>query len=120
MADRFVGQGHYPDYLQHKETLLAAEARANALFDKRLSEEEVWIRQGIKARRTRNEGRVGALEQMRREYNERRQRQGTVTITEQTAQKSGKQVFEVIKAGFAYGEKVILKPFSTMCMRGDK
>ncbi len=112
--------GRYHDFLRHKESLLAAEEKANALFDKRLSQEEVWIRQGIKARRTRNEGRVRALEKMRDEHRSRRKRQGTVQFSEQTMQSSGKQVFEIDNVSFCYHDRAIIKSFTTICKRGDK
>ena len=112
--------GKYHDFLRHKETLIAAEDKANALFDKRLSQEEVWIRQGIKARRTRNEGRVRALEKMRLQHSQRRQRLGTMNFSEQVMQASGKQVFEISKASFSYGDRQIIKSFSSICLRGDK
>ena len=101
--------------------MLEIEDKHNALFDKRLSQEEVWIRQGIKARRTRNEGRVRALESMRREYADRRKQQGTAKMDIQQAQKSGKIVAEAENINFAFndGEQVV-KSFSTLIQRGDK
>jgi len=113
-------RGHYQDYLDHKDIILRAEAKANALFDKRLAEEEVWIRQGIKARRTRNEGRVRALEKMRVERSQRRSRPGEVKIAQQAAAQSGKVVFEVENLHYGYGDKVIIDDFSTVILRGDK
>lgn len=113
-------RGHYQDYLKHKDDLLNAEAKANALFDRRLAQEETWIRQGIKARRTRNEGRVRALKAMRQQRQERRQRLGTVKFTTQSADLSGKIVFEVNQAAFSYQENLIINPFSWICLRGDK
>ncbi len=112
--------GNYQTYLERKEAALEAEETANALFDKRMAEEEKWIRQGIKARRTRNEGRVRALKAMRQEHSERRQRMGTANIKTQAAEASGKIVIEVEGVNQAYGDKVILKDFSTTIMRGDK
>ncbi len=112
--------GNYQTYLERKEAALEAEETANALADKRLAEEEKWIRQGIKARRTRNEGRVRALKAMRQEHSERRQRMGTANIKTQAAEASGKIVIEVDGVNQAYGDKVILKDFSTTIMRGDK
>jgi ATP-binding cassette subfamily F protein uup len=112
--------GHYHAFMRHKEALYAAEEKANALFDKRLSQEEVWIRQGIKARRTRNEGRVRALEKMREEYSARRKRIGTAQFSEQIMQASGKQVFEINNASFSYADKTIIKSFSSIIVRGEK
>ncbi len=113
-------QGDYHSFLQHKEGFLQAEAKEQALFDKRLAEEEVWIRQGIKARRTRNEGRVRALERMREERQQRRVRTGQVKLETQAAQQSGKIVFEAENLSFDYAGKTIVKNFSTTIMRGDK
>lgn len=113
--------GDYNDYLRRKAAALDAEANQNAEFDKKLAQEEVWIRQGIKARRTRNEGRVRALEQLRRERAQRRNTQGTSKLTLETAETSGKKVIEVDNVSFQYGEdKVIIKNFSTLIQRGDK
>jgi ATP-binding cassette subfamily F protein uup len=113
-------RGDYNHYLQHKENLLAAEAKANALFDKRLAEEEQWIRQGIKARRTRNEGRVRALKKMREERQQRRTRQGQIKFSQTLGSTSGKIVFAVEQLSFAYGNKSIIKNFSTVIQRSDK
>jgi ATP-binding cassette subfamily F protein uup len=115
---------NYATYLTRKEDMQDVEDKQNALFDKRLSQEEIWIRQGIKARRTRNEGRVRALEAMRREYADRRKRQGTARMDIQQAEKSGKIVAEAENINFAFdgsasGEKVISN-FSTLIQRGDK
>ncbi|MFC1749444.1 ATP-binding cassette domain-containing protein [Pseudomonadota bacterium] len=112
--------GNYDTYLERKEAALEAEDTANALFDKQLAEEEKWIRQGIKARRTRNEGRVRALKAMRKEHSERRQHVGKANIKTQSADASGKIVIDVEGVSQAYGDKVILKDFSTTIMRGDK
>lgn len=112
----------YATYLKRKEEILEVEDRQNALFDKRLSQEEVWIRQGIKARRTRNEGRVRALESMRREYADRRKRQGTARMDIQQAEKSGKIVAEAHKISFAFegDQQPLVRNFSTLIQRGDK
>jgi ABC transport system ATP-binding/permease protein len=110
----------YATFLERKEAALAAEDKQNALFDKRLAQEEVWIRQGIKARRTRNEGRVRALEKMRVERSERRSSTGKAKILIQEAQRSGNLVAEVDGVSFAYGEQSIVDDFSTTLMRGDK
>ncbi|GAB4194690.1 MAG: ATP-binding cassette domain-containing protein [Wenzhouxiangellaceae bacterium] len=112
--------GDYDNYLRRKQELLAAEEKYNALFDKRLAAEEVWIRQGIKARRTRNEGRVRALQQMRRERAQRRTQQGQAKMAIQEAQRSGKIVVEAESINFAYGSHCIVRDFSTTIMRGDK
>lgn len=113
--------GDYASFLVHKEQQLAAEETANALFDKRLAQEEVWIRQGIKARRTRNEGRVRALKAMRAERSERRERQGKASFQVETAEKSGKQVIVAEHVGFAYpGEAPLIRDFSMVLQRGDR
>ncbi len=110
----------YETFLARKADWLAAEEKQSALFDKRLAEEEVWIRQGIKARRTRNEGRVRALEQMRRERSQRRAPTGKVQLEIQEGQRSGMLVAAADAVGFAYGEKQVFRDFSTTIMRGDK
>ncbi|QIE88808.1 ATP-binding cassette domain-containing protein [Pseudomonas nitroreducens] len=113
--------GDYASFLVHKEQELAAEEAANALFDKRLAQEEVWIRQGIKARRTRNEGRVRALKAMRNERADRRERQGKASFQLETAEKSGKQVIVVENAGFAHpGGPALIRDFSLVLQRGDR
>lgn len=112
--------GSYESFLKHKEYVLNAEAQQNALFDKKLAQEEVWIRQGIKARRTRNEGRVRALEKMRSERQERRVRQGTSAIQAFSSERSGKKVLEVENIKFQYQDKIIFENFSTELWRGDK
>ncbi|MNZ32453.1 ABC transporter ATP-binding protein uup [compost metagenome] len=113
--------GDYASFLVHKEQQLAAEEAANALFDKRLAQEEVWIRQGIKARRTRNEGRVRALKEMRSERRERRERQGNASIQLDVADKSGKQVIVAEHVGFAHpGGEPLIRDFSMVLQRGDR
>ncbi len=112
--------GDYANYLRRREERAHAEAQADALFDRKLAEEEVWIRQGIKARRTRNEGRVRALEAMRRERAERRERGGTVRLHEATAARSGRRVIEADGVDFAFGGRVIVRDFSTRIQRGDR
>ena len=112
--------GDYDRYLEHKEALLEQEARENALFDKKLAEEEVWIRQGIKARRTRNEGRVRALKQLRRERAERRERSGRARIELQEAAASGKLVIEIEHLGYDHGDTCLIRDFSALVQRGDK
>ena len=113
--------GDYASFLEHKEQQLAAEETANALFDKKLAQEEVWIRQGIKARRTRNEGRVRALKAMRAERAERRERQGKANIQLDVAEKSGKQVIVAENVSFAHpGGEPLVKDFSLVLQRGDR
>jgi ABC transport system ATP-binding/permease protein len=112
--------GNYTQYLVKKEELLAVEATHAAKFDKVLAQEEVWIRQGIKARRTRNEGRVRRLEQLRLERAARRERQGNVKLTLDSGERSGKLVAELEQVNKAYGDKVLVKDFSTRILRGDR
>ena len=113
--------GDYASFLVHKEQQLAAEETANALFDKKLAQEEVWIRQGIKARRTRNEGRVRALKALRAERSERREHQGKANIQIDVAEKSGKQVIVVEQASFAHpGGEPLIRDFSMVLQRGDR
>lgn len=111
---------NYSTYLIRKEENLEVEDRQNALFDKRLSQEEIWIRQGIKARRTRNEGRVRSLEAMRKEFSERRKRLGTAKMDIHQAEKSGKIVAEANDISFAFGSDTVVRNFSTLIQRGDK
>ena len=110
----------YDTFLDRKEQALAAEEKQNALFDKKLAQEEAWIRQGIKARRTRNEGRVRALKAMRVERAQRRERSGTAKLEVHTAERSGMLVANAENISFAYGERSIVRDFSTAIMRGDK
>src|SRR4249919_3040514 len=112
--------GDYENYLRRREERLHAESQQNLLFDKKLAQEEVWIRQGIKARRTRNEGRVTALKAMRRERSERREQAGSVKLAAAGADKSGKRVFEAKHIDFAFGDRVLVRDFSTVIQRGDK
>ncbi|WP_263264960.1 ATP-binding cassette domain-containing protein [Pseudomonas sp. RIT-PI-S] len=113
--------GDYASFLVHKEAELAAEETANALFDKRLAQEEVWIRQGIKARRTRNEGRVRALKALRVERGERRERQGKANIQLDVADKSGKQVIVLENVSYAHpGGPLLVKDFSMVLQREDR
>ena len=100
--------------------MLDAETDANRKFDQNLAQEEVWIRQGIKARRTRNEGRVRRLESMRQERAERLNRQGTVKMTAGGGERSGKLVFEATKVSFAYDGEALISDFSTTILRGDR
>jgi ATP-binding cassette subfamily F protein uup len=115
-----VWPGNYHDFLKHRAEQLAAEETANALFDKRLAQEEVWIRQGIKARRTRNEGRVRRLEAMRDERAGRRQQTGTANISVGAGAQSGKLVAEARGAGVAYNGQAVLQNVNTIIQRGDR
>ena len=112
--------GNYDLYLTTKEENLRVEALQNELFDKRLAQEEVWIRQGIKARRTRNEGRVRALKAMREERRQRRDVVGTAKLQLDTSSRSGKIVFEMEDVSYEIAGKTLLKDFSTTILRGDK
>ncbi len=112
--------GDYANFLRRKEEMLAAEENQNAEFDKKLAQEERWIRQGIKARRTRNEGRVRALEALRLERSKRREVQGKVTFNVNEAQKSGQLVVEANHIKHGFGDKLIIDDFSIRIMRGDK
>ncbi|AKU54983.1 ABC transporter ATP-binding protein [Vibrio parahaemolyticus] len=112
--------GDYDNYLLEKEEMLRVEEMQNAEFDKKLAQEEVWIRQGIKARRTRNEGRVRALKKLREERRDRREVQGKVNLNIDDASRSGKIVFEGENVSFAYDGKQIVDNFSFNIMRGDR
>lgn len=112
--------GDYPTYLRRKAELLEAEAKVNAEFDKKLAQEEVWIRQGIKARRTRDMGRVKRLVEMRQARGERRSRSGQVSMQVQQGERSGKLVVETDNVGFGYGGQPIVQGLTTTIMRGDK
>lgn len=112
--------GNYDTYLKTKEERQIIEEQQNALFDKRLAQEEVWIRQGIKARRTRNEGRVRALEQLRRERSQRLDKVGKVNLQVETGESSGKVVIEAEGISKSFAGKAIIRPFSTKIMRGDR
>ncbi|MBN2702551.1 MAG: ATP-binding cassette domain-containing protein, partial [Methylothermaceae bacterium] len=112
--------GDYRNYEEKKVAALEEEARRNAEFDKKLAQEEAWIRQGIKARRTRNEGRVRALNALRAERARRRERQGTAKLTLETAERSGKLVIEAEHVSHAYDDKPIVRDFSTTILRGDR
>ncbi len=112
--------GSYDDYLRRKAGQLEVEARQVALFDKKLSQEEAWIRQGIKARRTRNEGRVRALKDLREQRRERRVRAGNVDLNLDHGEQSGRLVFEAEHVMVSFSGKVILRDFSTTILRGDR
>lgn len=107
-------------FIERREALLEAEVARQALFDKKLAQEEAWIRQGIKARRTRNEGRVRALKKLREERRARRERIGTAKIQLQEAERSGKLVVEAEGVSFAYEDKQIINGLTTSIMRGDR
>lgn len=112
--------GDYDLYLTAKEENLRVEALQNELFDKKLAQEEIWIRQGIKARRTRNEGRVRALKALREERRRRRETLGSAKLQLDTSSRSGKIVFELEDVSYAIGDKTLLNHFSTTILRGDK
>jgi ATP-binding cassette subfamily F protein uup len=115
-----VWPGGYDDYVVQKRAALEVEAKHAALFDKKLAQEEVWIRKGVQARRTRNEGRVRALEQLRLERSERRERIGQVEVRVQESGPSGKLVFEASDVTLAFGERTVISNFSARIMRGDR
>jgi len=112
--------GSYDDYVLQKRAALEVEAKHAALFDKKLAQEEVWIRQGIEARRTRNEGRVRALKQLRIQRSERRERIGQVDIRVQDAAPSGKLVFEAIRVTHGFGATPVVADFSARIQRSDR
>lgn len=113
-------EGSFEKFLRFREQQLAAEDTANKLFDKKLAQEEVWIRQGIKARRTRNEGRVRALKALRTERNERRELQGSASFKINKAENSGKIVAELIGISHSFGDNTVIRNFSTTVLRGDR
>ncbi|MEZ5943348.1 MAG: ATP-binding cassette domain-containing protein [Planctomycetaceae bacterium] len=110
----------YRTFLERREQAQNAEEQQNKLFDKKLAEEEAWIRQGIKARRTRNEGRVRALKQMRRDRLERRESLGNVSMEVNSAERSGRLVIEAKSISFEYEDKPLIKDFSATMSRGDR
>ncbi|WP_166819745.1 ATP-binding cassette domain-containing protein [Thalassoroseus pseudoceratinae] len=110
----------FDTFVKRKEAALEAEAQQEALFDKKLAQEEAWIRTGIKARRTRNEGRVRALQELRRQRAARRTAVGTAKIQVQDAEKSGRLVLEAKDVNFQYDDKPIIQDLSLKMMRGDK
>ncbi len=112
--------GDYQSFIEYREKRLEDEATQNALFDKRLAEEEKWIRKGVEARRTRNEGRVLRLKEMRKERSVRRDVQGAAKINMSQAENSGKQVFELKNVSYAWKDKLQVNDFSTLVMRGDR
>jgi ATP-binding cassette subfamily F protein uup len=110
----------YVDFITRREALLEAEITRQSLFDKKLAQEEAWVRQGIKARRTRNEGRVRALKKMREERRERRERIGTAKIRLQEAERSGRLVVDAEGVSFSYDGRPVIKGLTTAIMRGDR
>ena len=112
--------GDWANFLRRRDERLHAESQAAAAFDRKLAQEVIWIRQGIKARRTRNEGRVTALKAMRRERAARREQAGSVRMAAAAAEKSGRKVFEARDVSFAYDGKPIVRDFSTVVQRGDR
>lgn len=110
----------YDEFVRHRDAALAEEEKANKLFDKRLAEEEVWIRKGIQARRTRNEGRVRALIQMRRERADRRNRTGNVKMQITEAERSGRLVVRAENISYSYEGRPLIQNFSTEISRGDR
>ena len=111
---------NYTTYLKRRRVASAAEEKQHAIFDKKLSREEAWIRKGIKARRTRNEGRVRSLEKMRAAYRARRATIGNVKLQAQEAERTGKLVIETKAVSFSYQHTPVVRDFSTVIMRGDK
>lgn len=112
--------GDWENYERRREERLNAQAQENARFDKMLAQEEVWIRQGIKARRTRDEGRVRRLKAMRNERVQRRELSGNVKLEASGAENSGKKVIDIKNINFAFGERVMIKDFETVILRGDR
>ena len=110
----------YATYLERRQAALESEETRNGVFDKKLSLEEAWIRKGIKARRTRNEGRVRSLQKMRATFQARRQKIGYVRLQVQEAERTGKLVIEARSVSFSYGQTPIVRDFSSVIMRGDK
>lgn len=112
--------GNFSQWQQHKADFLNAEALERGRFDKLLAQEEAWIRQGVEARRTRNEGRVRRLEQLRRDRVARREHQGKVSLNLAEGPRSGKQVIELRDVSVAFGDHVVVKDYSTLIQRGDR
>lgn len=110
----------YDDYLLEKQRLLEVEEQQNALFDKKLAQEEVWIRQGIKARRTRNEGRVRALKELRKQRKDRIEAPKNANMAVQTAEKSAKKVFEAQDISYGWSDQILVKNFDALVMRGER
>jgi ATP-binding cassette subfamily F protein uup len=113
-------RGNYSSFLEYRDQRLASEEKTNSEFDKKLADEERWIRTGVKARRTRNEGRVRALEQLRSERSERRNQVGTASMNLDQAAQSGKLVAELHNVSFCFGERTVINPLTTTVIRGDR
>ncbi|MCX5591589.1 ATP-binding cassette domain-containing protein [Alcaligenes endophyticus] len=116
----FSYPGNFTQWQERKAEWLQSEQQQNAKFDKFLAQEEVWIRKGVQARRTRDEGRVKRLEQLRRERAERRERSGNVSFALSEGQRSGKLVAEVANITHGFGDRTLIKNFSTLLIRGDR
>ena len=112
--------GNFTDWQGHKAQWLESQRLENARFDKLLAQEEVWIRKGVEARRTRNEGRVRRLERLRVERADRRERQGNVQLALDAGQRSGKLVAELVDVSKSFGDRCVIKNYSTTIMRGDR
>jgi ATP-binding cassette subfamily F protein uup len=110
----------YDTFLQRKESMLESEANQWAQFEKKLMQEESWIRQGIRARRTRNEGRVRALQRMREQWQQRRVQASDVRVQAQSTERSGHLVIEAENVTFSYDQEPVIRDFSTLILRGDK
>ena len=110
----------YKTYIERRQAMLEAEEKERHEFDRKLAKEETWIRQGVKARRTRDEGRVRALMEMRKERAHRQEQAGVARLTIQEAERSGRMVVDAEKIGFAWNDKKIVEAFSTIIMRADK
>jgi ATP-binding cassette subfamily F protein uup len=113
-------KGTYNAYLKRRQEILRAEENQERLFDKKLAQEEAWIRQGIKARRTRNEGRVTALFKMREAAQARRKKTGNIKMQIQEAEKTGKLVIEAEEVNYSFGDNPVIRDFSTIILRGDR
>jgi ATP-binding cassette subfamily F protein uup len=111
---------NYEIFIERKNAFLDAEQKEWERFDKKLAQEEVWIRRGVKARRTRNEGRVRALKSMREERKRRRERSGMASMAISQAQRSGELVLEAKSVSFSYGDKPVINDFSTTIMRNER
>ena len=113
-------KGDFDYYLKKKDELLREEARKNAKFDKKLAKEEVWVRQGIKARRTRNEGRVRALKELRKERGRRQEVKGAMNLVIDDSDLSGKRVADLVNVNFSYDKQALIRNLSTTILRGDR
>ena len=116
----FSVPGNYDDYAHAKAQQLELEAQHNALFDRKLAQEEAWIRKGVEARRTRNEGRVRALQALRAERRARRERTGSIELESQETLASGELVFEASRAGVSFGSRAVIQDFSARILRGER